>query len=65
MDAPLLLDVDETRKALGGLGRTKVYELANAGEIIKINIGARGFFTAKSIAAYVDRLAVAANAGAA
>jgi hypothetical protein len=65
VDAPLLLDVDETRKALGGLGRTKVYELANTGEITKINIGARGFFTTQSIAAYVERLALAATAGAA
>ena len=56
----LLLTIDETRDALGGIGRTKVYELAAEGEIVKVNVGTRGFITAESVAAYVDRLTGAA-----
>jgi len=46
---------------LGGLGRTKIYDLIDRRELTKVNIGRRAFITAKSIAAYVDRLAEAAS----
>ena len=45
-----------------GVGRTKTYELADTGELVKVNIGRRAFITAKSLAAYVDRLSEAASA---
>jgi hypothetical protein len=45
---------------LGQLGRTKVYQLVDAGELTKVNIGRRGFITAASIEAYVNRLQEAA-----
>jgi len=48
--------------ALGGVGRTKVYDLVNQGELIKVNIGRRGFITTESLTAYVDRLAEKASA---
>jgi hypothetical protein len=57
----LLVSIDSTRNRLGGISRTTVYELINRGDLVKVNIGARGFVTAKSIAAYVDRLSAAAH----
>lgn len=52
----LLVPIPETRERLGGIGHTTVYDLVNRGELVKVNIGRRGFITAESIAAYVDRL---------
>lgn len=52
----LLLPYDDARVALGGIGRTTLWELVNRGELVRVNVGRRGFITAKSIAAYVDRL---------
>ena len=58
----LLLPYDDARITLGGIGRTTLWELVERGELVRVNIGRRGFITAKSIAAYVDRLAEAATA---
>jgi hypothetical protein len=62
--APLILATSDTCHALGGISRGKLWQLANAGEIDRVKIGSRVFFTAKSIAAYVDRLAEAATSAA-
>lgn len=51
-----LMSVPEAQAYLGGLGLTKTYALVNAGEIVKVNIGRRGFITRESLVAYVDRL---------
>jgi hypothetical protein len=58
----LLVPYDDARTELGGIGRTMLYELVERKELIKVNIGRRGFITAKSLAAYVDRLSEAATA---
>lgn len=58
----LLIPYDDTRERLGGIGRTTLYELIERGELTRVNIGRRGFITAKSLAAYVDRLSEAASA---
>lgn len=58
----LLTPIDRARAVLGDVGRTKVYELVNAGEIVKVSIGRRSFITTESLAAYVDRLSEAASA---
>jgi hypothetical protein len=58
----LLVPYDEVMRQLGGIGRTTLFELLNQGELIRVNIGRRGFVTAKSLAAYVDRLTEAATA---
>jgi predicted DNA-binding transcriptional regulator AlpA len=55
-DDRLLVPITDTCGRLGGISRTTVYELINRGELVKVNIGARGFVTAESIAAYVGRL---------
>lgn len=59
---PRLLSVEETRIALGGIGRTQVWKLHKAGELTSVRIGKRLFFTVASIDAYVDRLSAAAVA---
>jgi hypothetical protein len=60
-DEQLLIPIPDTCTRLGGISRTTVYELVNRGELVKVNIGTRGFITAESIAAYVDRLTQAAT----
>jgi hypothetical protein len=57
----LLVPVPAACTALGGVSRTTVYALVNQGELVKVNIGRRGFITAESLAAYVDRLTEAAS----
>ncbi len=54
-----LVSIPETRQVLGGIGHTTVYELVNRGEIVKVNIGRRGFITSESLEAYIDRLKAA------
>ncbi len=56
----LLIPIPGAQSKLGGVSRTTVYDLVNQGQLVKVNIGRRGFITAKSIAAYVDRLSEAA-----
>jgi predicted DNA-binding transcriptional regulator AlpA len=56
----ILVPHDEAVTALGGIGRTTLYELIATGHLTKVNIGRRSFVTAKSIDTYVDSLTAAA-----
>lgn len=56
LDERRLVSITDTRRVLGGIGRTTVYELIKQGEIVKVNIGSRGFVTGESLDAYLDRL---------
>jgi hypothetical protein len=58
----LLVNYDDAMHKLGDLGRTKFYELVDSGQLTRVKIGRRGFVTATSLAAYVDRLSEAATA---
>lgn len=58
----LLLPYEEAQAKLGGIGRTTLWELVNRGQLVRVNVGRRAFITAKSLAAYVDRLSAAATA---
>jgi Helix-turn-helix domain len=57
----LLIPITSACSALGGISRTTVYDLVNREKLVKVNIGRRGFITAKSLAAYVDRLSESAT----
>ena len=59
---PLLIPINDVCAALGRVGRTKVYELVNQRELVKVSIGRRSFVTTESLVAYVDRLSEAASA---
>lgn len=61
----LLLAVPDACAALGGIGRTTLWELVSRGELTRVNVGRRSFVTMKSIAAYVDRLTEAQSGPAA
>jgi excisionase family DNA binding protein len=61
-DRRLLVSFADSQGVLGGVSRTTIYELAKAGELTKVSIGRRGFITAESLAAYVNRLSEAATA---
>jgi len=54
-----LVPIPEACQRLGGIGSTTIYELVSRGELVKVNIGRRGFITAASLDAYVDRLTAA------
>jgi hypothetical protein len=51
-----LVSIPEAREILGGIGHTTIYELFKRGQIVKVNIGRRGFVTSESLAAYMDQL---------
>lgn len=57
-----LVSIPDARLELGGIGHTTLYELVKRGELKKVNIGRRGFITAESLVAYVDRLTGATTA---
>ncbi|WP_286135180.1 helix-turn-helix domain-containing protein [Mycobacterium sp. UM_Kg1] len=59
---PIIAGPEGVSHALGGVGRTKVYELIRQGELTLAKIGRRSFVTSESIEAYVDRLVAAALA---
>lgn len=61
--AKRLVSISEARQVLGGIGHTTVYELIKRREIVKVNIGRRGFITSESLDAYMDRLSGAAAGG--
>jgi predicted DNA-binding transcriptional regulator AlpA len=58
----LLIPIPTACAELGGVSRTTVYDLVNRGELVKVNIGRRGFIIGESLAAYVNRLSEAASA---
>lgn len=56
MQQVLLPVYPDTGQALGGLGRTKVYELITSGELRTVKIGRRRFVPASAVEEYVARL---------
>jgi excisionase family DNA binding protein len=61
MEKILLPIWPDTGAALGGLGRTKIYELIASGELRTVKIGRRRFIPADAIREYVARLERAAS----
>ena len=57
----LLVPYNDAMRQLGGIGKTTFFDLIDTRQIERVKIGRRGFITAKSIAAYVDRLSQAAS----
>jgi len=58
----LLVPLDEAMHQLGDIGRTKLYELFDKHEIVRVRVGRRAFVLSESIAAYVGRLSETADA---
>ncbi len=56
MDRVLLPIWPDTGEALGGLGRTKVYELIASGDLRTVKIGRRRFIPVTAVQEYVARL---------
>lgn len=56
-----LVSIGEARHLLGGIGHTTVYELIKRREIVKVNIGRRGFITSDSLDSYLNRLSEASH----
>jgi hypothetical protein len=57
---PLLASMPDARRLLGGISNTRIYGLVNEDELVKVNIGRRGFITMESIDDYLARLKSAA-----
>lgn len=56
---PLLISIPEAARALA-IGRSKIYELMDAGALETVHVGRRRLIRTASIRAYVDTLAKAA-----
>jgi len=52
-----LLDIEQSRKFLGGIGTTKLYELVNSGHLSPVHIGRRTFFIQRDLDRFVSELA--------
>jgi len=52
-----LLDIEQSREFLGGIGTTKLYELVNSGHISPVHIGRRTFFVQRELERFVSKLA--------
>jgi hypothetical protein len=51
-----LIPYEEARHMLGGISRTTLHELMEAGRIDRVKIGSRGFATMESIDRFVAEL---------
>jgi len=45
----VLVNYDEARHLLGGIGKSTLFELMDSGQLTRIKIGARGFVLRQSI----------------
>jgi len=55
-----LNDIEGTQRKLGGLGRTRVFDLIRTGELASVKIGRRRFVPESAIQAYIESLKVSA-----
>ena len=55
-----LNDVEATGVKLGGLGRTRVFDLIASKQLASVKIGRRRFVPDSAIAAYIERLKASA-----
>lgn len=51
-----LLQQEETRQRLGGIGRTKLWELDRSGQLRGVNIGRRRLYPESEVQALIARL---------
>jgi excisionase family DNA binding protein len=51
----LLYSLDQASEALGGLGRTSIFELIKEGELKVVRIGRRTFISQQALAEFVHR----------
>ncbi len=52
---PILLNVDQALKELGGMSKSLLYELINSRELESVTIRRRRFIPSASVLAYVQR----------
>ena len=52
----LLNRIEDAQDQLGGIGRTKIYELIQSGDLQTVKIGRRTFISQTAIESYVARL---------
>lgn len=51
-----LVPIPDSCGVLGGIGRTKLYELINNGQLTRVRIGARAFITGESLERFLAEL---------
>jgi len=57
-DTRKLDPIPDAQAYIGGIGRTTLYELAKAGHLKIVKIGARAFVTRESLDAYVQTISL-------
>ncbi len=56
MNNPILLNERAARLELGGIGRTRLYQLINTGELPSVKLGGRRLFKADDLRRFVAKL---------
>ncbi len=51
-----LMPIDEVRVVLGGIGRTKIYDLVSKGHLRIVKIGRRSFLVEEDVVAFIEKL---------
>ncbi|WP_343577475.1 helix-turn-helix domain-containing protein [Mycobacterium sp.] len=59
---PPLVAIPKVPEFIGGISRSKVYELIDAGELRRIRIGRRAFISGDSIAAFLRKVLTSGDA---
>ena len=55
-----LNDIEGAQQKLGGLGRTRIFDLIRTGQLASVKIGRRRFVPDSAIQAYIDNLKASA-----
>lgn len=50
----MVASIEDARKALGGIGRTKIYEMIKSGDLRTVKVGRRTLVKTDSIRALVE-----------
>jgi predicted DNA-binding transcriptional regulator AlpA len=56
MEGQALVSIPEVKERVGGLSRSRIYQLIRDGELQRVKIGARAFVTEESLSSFFDRL---------
>jgi len=59
----LLYSLDQASEALGGLGRTSIFELIKQGQLKVVRIGRRTFVSQQALAEFVHRTELNSEVG--
>lgn len=56
MDLPALIPIAEAGQHLGGISRSKIYQLVDDGKLCRAHVGRSAFITGKSVSLLLERI---------